>query len=297
MHRIALLIFTILISLISVGQELNCTVQVNAEQVETSERQVFQDMETTFSQFMSTRKWTNDDFLAQERINCNLIITINSMPSIGSFQATVQVQSARPIYNSNYESILLNFADREWDFEYVQSQPIEFTENSYLNNLSSLLAFYAYIIIGMDYDSFGELDGSEYFIQAQKIVDNAQPANRSGWSSFGNTRNRFWLAENFNNKQFESLRKGMYRYHRIALDQFGEKPNEARAEILEILRDIKKTKDLFQNSILIISFLDAKGDELVNIFSDGTLPQKRESFELLSKMDPTQTDRYKKILN
>ena len=292
-----LLIIVSLSSVAAFGQELNCNVQINAEKVQTSERQIFVDMETAFAQFMSTRKWTRDVFLPQERINCNIIITINAMPTIGSFSATVQVQSARPIYNSNYESILLNFADREWEFEYVQSQPIEFTENSFSNNLSSLLAYYAYIIIGLDYDAFGELSGAPYFQIAQNIVDNAQQANRVGWDSFGNTRNRFWLAENFNSKQYESVRRGFYKYHRVALDQYQAKPEEARKTILEVLRDAKRLKDRFPNSILLISFLDAKGPELVNIFSDGDLQTKREVFDLLTKMDPSKTDTYKAILN
>ena len=163
--------------------------------------------------------------------------------------------------------------------------------------MSSLLAYYAYIIIGLDYDAFGELSGAPYFQIAQNIVDNAQQANRVGWDSFGNTRNRFWLAENFNSKQYESVRRGFYKYHRVALDQYQAKPEEARKTILEVLRDAKRLKDRFPNSILLISFLDAKGPELVNIFSDGDLQTKREVFDLLTKMDPSKTDTYKAILN
>ncbi|MDH5365580.1 MAG: DUF4835 family protein [Cyclobacteriaceae bacterium] len=291
------IIAALLFSIFIYGQELNCNVQVNAEMIQTSEREVFRDMETAFSQFMSTRNWTNDVILPQERINCNIIITINTMPNIGSFSASVQIQSARPIYNSNYESIIFNFADREWDFEYVQSQPIEYTENNYINNLSSLLAYYAYIIIGLDYDSFGELSGAPYFQIAQNIVNNAQQANRTGWDSFGSTRNRYWLVENINRKQFENLRRGLYKYHRLALDQYEEKPEEARKEILLVLREMKRIKDRFPNSILVISFLDAKTTELINIFSEGSLQTRREVFNLLTQMDPSQTDAYKKILN
>lgn len=296
-YKNILTVAALLFSMSIYGQELNCNVQINAEQVQTSEREVFKDMETAFTQFMSTRKWTNEVVLPQERINCNLIITINSMPNIGSFSATVQIQSARPIYNSNYESIMFNFADREWDFEYVQSQPIEFTENNYINNLSSLLAYYAYIIIGLDYDSFGELSGAPYFLVAQNIVNNAQQANRTGWGSFGSTRNRYWLVENINSRQFESLRKGLYKYHRLALDQYEEKPEEARKEILSVLREIKRIKDRFPNSIFVITFLDAKINELINIFSEGNLQIRREVFNLLTQMDASQTDAYKRILN
>jgi len=279
------------------GQELNCNVVVNADQIQTTERGVFKDMETAFSQFMSTRKWTSDIFAAEERINCNMIITIDKMPSIGTFSATVQIQAARPIYNTNYESIIFNFADRDWQFEYVESQPLEFNENVFQNNLVSMMAYYAYVIIGMDYDSFGESDGSPYFQKAQDIVNNAQQSNRAGWDSFGSTRNRYWLVENLNNQQMIALRKGMYQYHRLGLDTYDSDKEKSRAMILETLKEMNKTKSRYPNSILIISFMDAKTDELINIFSEGNLQVRREAFDVLTKLDPTQTDKLKVIVN
>ncbi len=279
------------------GQELNCNVVVNADQVQTSERGVFTDMETALSQFMSTRKWTSDIFAPEERINSNIIITIDKMPSIGTFSATVQIQASRPIYGTNYESIIFNFADRDWQFEYVESQPLEFNENVFQNNLVSMLAYYAYIIIGMDYDSFGENGGTPYFRKAQNIVNNAQQSNRTGWDSFGSTRNRYWLAENLNNGQMAAMRKGMYQYHRLALDTYDSDQESSRATILENLKEMKKVKDRYPNAILIISFMDAKTDELINIFSKGSLQVRREAFDVLSKLDPTQTDKLKTIVN
>lgn len=298
MHkRLTIILITILLAGRVAAQELNCNVVVNADQIQTSERGVFEDMQTSISQFMSTRKWTNDVFSAEERINCNIIITIDKMPSIGSFNATVQVQSARPIYNTNYESILFNFADREWEFEYVESQPLEFNENTFISNLTSMLAFYAYVIIGLDYDSFGELAGTAYFQKARDIANNAQNSNRQGWDSFGNTRNRYWLIENLTNQQMNPVREGLFTYHRQALDIFEQNADNSRAKVLEVLREINKIKDRYPNSILLISFMDAKSDELVNIFSDGTLQVKREAFDLLTKLDPTKTDKFNKILN
>ena len=279
------------------AQELNCNVVVNADQIQTSERRVFKDMETALSQFMSTRKWTNDIFSPEERINCNIIITIDKMPSIGTFSATVQIQAARPIYNTNYESIIFNFADKDWQFEYVESQPLEFNENVFQNNLVSILAYYAYIIIGIDYDSFGETKGTPHFQKAQNIVNNAQQSNRAGWDSFGSTRNRYWLVENLNNQQMVALRKGMYNYHRLALDNYDSNQEKSRAEILKMLKEVKQIKDQYPTAILIISFMDAKTDELINIFSEGSLQVRREAFDVLSKLDPTQTDRFKVIVN
>jgi hypothetical protein len=301
MKLLHVLIFSISLSSFGLqkafGQELNCNVIVNADQIQTSERGVFKDMETAFSQFMSTRKWTSDIFGPEERINCNIIITIDKMPSIGTFSATVQIQAARPIYSTNYESIIFNFADRDWQFEYVESQPLEFNENVFQNNLTSMLGYYAYVIIGIDYDSFGESGGTDHFQKAQNIVNNAQQSNRAGWDSFGSTRNRYWLVENLNNQQMIDVRKGMYQYHRLGLDKYDTDKESSRTVILESLKEMQKVKDRYPNSILIISFMDAKTDELINIFSEGNLQVRREAFDVLSKLDPTQTDKFKTIVN
>ena len=287
----------LLTSLQVISQELNCRIRVNADQIQISDRRIFKDMEVAFAQFLNSRKWTNDNYSNEEKINCNLTFTIDQMPSIGVFSSTVQIQSARPIYNANYESIILNFADRDWQFEYTESQPLDYSENSFISNLTSMLAFYANIILGLDYDTFSELGGTPYYIIAQNIVTNAQASNRQGWESLGSTRNRFWLIENLTNRLMVDFRKGFYTYHRLALDTYLENKEASRRQILNVLREIKKVNDVNPNQILIISFLDAKSDELVNIFSDGSLPVKREAFQLLTELDPTKMDKYNKIIS
>lgn len=278
------------------AQELNCRVTINADQVQSSDRRVFEDMENAFSQFLNDQKWTDDQFESFERIKCNLIITLQDPKSIGNYEATVQVQSARPVYNSNYESILLNFADRDWQFEYVESQPLNFNINTFNSNLTSMLAFYAYLIIGMDYDSFSELGGSPHFQKALTVVNNAQQANRPGWNALGSTRNRYWLIENLTNPQMQDIRKGIYKYHRLALDTYEEDRDKSRQQILEALKSIKKIRDIYPSSILVISFLDAKADELINIFSEGNIQVRREAFDILSAMDPSKRSEYEKII-
>ncbi len=279
------------------AQELNCQVRVNADQVQTTERRIFEDMEIAFAQFMNSRKWTSDNYENHEKINCNLTFTIDAQPTIGSFRATVQVQSARPVYNTNYESILLNFADRDWQFEYTESQPLDFNENSFLSNLTSMMAFYAYIIIGLDYDSFSDLGGSPYFARAQNIVTNAQTASRPGWTPLeNNNRNRFWLLENLTNRQMIDVRKGLYTYHRLALDKLLENQDESRKQILEVLKSVKKADDINPSQILVISFLDAKADELVNIFSEGNMQVRREAYNILVQVDPTKKSKYDQII-
>lgn len=269
------------------AQELNFNVKVNAARVQISDKNIFLDMEKAFAQFLNTRKWTNDVFASKERINCNLVINIDEMPSIGNFKATVQVQAARPVYDSNYQTLLLNFADRDWVFEYVQSQPLDFSDNNFTNNLTAMLGFYSYIILGLDYDSFEKLKGNPYFEKAFNIVTNAQQSNFPGWKQFDSNRNRYWLAENLVNQQVLPLREAIYLYHRQGMDTFSKSPEDARKNILEALKNIRKVNQVKPNTIAIIAFFDAKTDEIINIFSEGDMQVRREAYTILSALDPT----------
>lgn len=296
--RYLMLVLSLLLMLqIGHAQELNCLVTINpGPRVQISDMNVFKDMKNAFQQFMNTRKWTTDNYRSHEKIACSILININEMPSIGIFSASVQIQSARPVYNTNYSSLLLNFADRDWDFEYVESQPLEFNDNAYTSNLTSMLAFYAYIILGMDYDSFSELGGTPYFQRAQTVVINAQSANREGWQALGGNRNRYWLSENLLNGQLTDLRKAMYAYHRLGMDTFDKTPDQSREVILKCLKDVKKVRDINPSSLLVISFFDAKAKELSNIFSDGNLQIRRQAFDLITAMDPINKGSYGKII-
>lgn len=278
------------------AQELKCTVTINASQVQTSDQSIFKEMKTSIEQFMNTRKWSNDAFKVHEKINCNMLITITKMPSIGRFEASVQVQSARPIFNTNYPSLLFNFADRDWAFEYIESMQMEYNDNTYMNNLTSMLALYAYVMLGLDYDSFSELGGTPFFQRALNVVQNAQQAGRPGWQSLDSNRSRYWLVENLNNPQLVDLRKAIYTYHRLGLDTFEKDPEKSRAVILKGLRDIKKLRDVNPNAILIISFFDAKGKELANIFSDGNIQLRREAYDIITSIDPSNRTTYEKII-
>ena len=288
----------------SSAQELNANVVVNlSPQVQTSERAVFRDMETAFAQFLNNRKWTNDNFNIEERIDCNLVISIEKMNSVSSFEAAVQIQSARPIYNTSYESILLNmaqnYADNNWDFDYVASQPLEFNENSLQNNITAILAYYAYIIIGIDYDSFSKFGGTQYFEKARNIANIAdQQFGGSGWKQFVTPpRNRYWLAENLNNPQLQSAREAIYDYHRLGLDAFDQSPDESRKSVLESLKKIQTAFQANPNAYVITLFLFAKSDELVNIFSQGDLVVRREAYNILAQLQPTKTAEFQKILS
>ncbi len=295
MHKIILLIFLGL-PFSTLAQELNCAVSINATQIQTSDAGIFKDMENAIEQFMNGRKWTNDTYKTHEKIVCNFLITITKMPAIGSFSASVQVQSARPVYNSTCTSLLFNFADREWEFEYIESMPLEYNDNTFTSNLTSMLAYYAYLMIGLDYDSFSELGGTPYFQRALAVVNNAQQSNLPGWQAIGSNRNRYWMVENLNNPQMTDLRKAIYNYHRLGLDTFETNPDESRQVILNGLREIKKVRDVNPNSILVVSFFDAKGKEIANIFSDGNIQVRRQAYDIVTAIDPSNRTTYEKMI-
>src|SRR5687768_4813466 len=297
MLKYAIIILLFVFYYPSLAQELSCNVTINATQITTSDRGIFRDMETAIEQFLNSRKWSNDAYKIHEKINCNMLITITKMPAIGSFSATVQIQAARPVYNTNYSSLIFNFADRDWEFEYIESLPLEYNDNTYTSNLTSMLALYAYIILGIDADTFSELGGTTLFQRAMTVVNNAQQSARPGWQSIGsNNRSRYWIVENYNNPQMVDLRKSVYSYHRLALDTFDQDPDKSRKIILDGLKDVKKVRDINPNAILVVSFLDAKSKELANIFSSGNIQIRREAYDIVIAIDPSNVSTYDKMI-
>lgn len=299
-------IFSILLVFIcvaggSAAQELDCRVIVNAERAQTTEREIFRDMENAFAQFLNERKWTNDYFEPREKIRCQLIIGIDAVNSTTNFSATVQVQSVRPVFNTNLETSLLtltqNYADKDWQFEYSESQPLDFNENVFTSSITSILAYYAYVIIGMDYDSFSSLGGNPYFERAMNIAMTAQQTNRPGWQQFVSPqRNRYWLVENLMNPQLRPVREAIYEYHRLSLDTFMQDADESRETAFEVLKKIQKANSTRPNSFIVTLFFYSKSSEIANMFSDGDLGVRREVYTLLTQLDPTNTDKYKKII-
>jgi hypothetical protein len=295
MHRI--LLFACLILNGSLwAQELNCKVTINADQIQTSDRSVFKDMERSIAAFLNSRKWTNDTYKTYEKINCGIFLNISRMPSIGAFVANAQITAARPIYGTNYETVLLNFADRDFEFEYIESQPMEYNDNNYINNLTSMLAFYAYTILAVDYDSFSEMGGNPYVQKMLLVMNNAQSSNRPGWVLSSNPRSRYFLLESMNNSQQADIRKGMYKYHRLALDTYAKNPTESQDQILDVLKSIKKVWGVYPTSVLVSSFFDAKYNELANVFREASPNTKREAYDLLTSIDPKRTV-YQKIIS
>lgn len=292
--------FTLALALSSAllsAQELQFTVSINAEVVQTTERAIFTEMENAFQSFLNDTEWTSDPFRNNEKIKGNLFLTITDQPQIGRFTANAQIQVLRPVYGSNYETLLLNFADRDFDYNYTQSQPLRYNESVYTDNITGMLAFYAYVALGLDYDSFSPMGGNPHYEKAQNIVNIAQNSGATGWGQFQSRRNRYWLIENlFINKQFEPLREAFYTYHRQVMDKFTDDPESARAQVLELLKSLQEVNRVLPNSIGIISFLDAKNEEIVNIFKQGDIGVRRNVYNELLKLDPSRRSKYQQIV-
>jgi hypothetical protein len=286
------------LSFVANAQELNCNVNIDNSNVQltAADKTLLNDLKIQITNFMNNRKWTNDAYNPEERIKCNIFITIKEVPAFGSFVATASIQSSRPIYGSMYESTLLNFFDKNFNFTFRPSEPFDFNENTFFSNLTSMLGFYAYVIIGMDFDSFSKLGGTPHFERARNIANVAQN-EEAGWTQNESTNNRYWLIENLNNQQMMPLREGLYTYHRIALDNFINDPEAGRKEILGMLTKVKQVTQFNPYSILVKSFFLAKVSELVKIFSEANSQMRPSAVELLQQLDPLNSEKYNQITN
>jgi hypothetical protein len=301
MKKIIFLTVACLFSLLTYGQELRCNIQIITSKIPGTNKQIFQTMQAAITEFMNNTAWTNYKFSNNERIQCNLLFNLTDMIGNDQFKGTLNIQSQRPVFNSSYNTVLLNYVDNDVDFRYVEYQPLEFSETSYISGLTSLLAYYANIILAMNFDSFGLQSGTEFFQRAEKIVNNAQNATEQGWKASESTsrRNRYWLVNNILNNDFSPIREFIYDYHRKGLDLMYEKTIEARSEIaqsLVLLQDVYRNRpDPFMYFLQVV--LDAKSDEFVNIFKEGTDDEKRRVLAILNQIDPTHKEKYSAINN
>ena len=284
---------------IIVAQELKCNIQINTQQIQGTNKKVYQTLQTALTEFMNNRSWTNHTYTVNERIECNILINITEQTSADEFQGTLQVQSRRPTYNSSYTTIMLNTLDQNFNFRYVEFESLDLNENSHISNLCDVMAYYAYIILGLDYDSFSLEGGTEFFTKAEKIVSNAQGSSDVGWKPFDakNNKNRYWLVKNILDHQYEPLREFIYKYHRLGLDLMSTKPNDGRTEIGEDLLLLQKVYRNKPDPFLYFYHVlfDAKSDEFVNVFTEGTSDEKNRAFQTLNEIDNANAAKYKKI--
>lgn len=300
MKRLFLVSIAFLFAFSLRSQELRCNIQITSLQVPGSNKQVFQTLQGAINEFINGRAWTNYKFATNERIECSMLINIQDLTN-DQFKGTLQIQVRRPVYNASFNTVLFNYIDNDLDFKYVEFQPLEFSETAHLSNLTSLLAFYANIILGLDFDSYGLRSGTEFFQKAEKIVTNAQNANEKGWRAGESTsrRNRYWLINNILNEEYAPVREFVYKYHRLGLDLMYDKLVEARifvAESLVLLQDLHRGRpDPFMHFLQVI--LDAKSDEFVSIFQGSMDDEKRRVMAVLNQIDPTHGDKYRKIMS
>ena len=296
MHKIGFILLATCFSFFGKAQELNCNVQVVGEAVSNVDKAVFEAMQTSIFEFMNNRKWTTEVYASEERIECSILINITSAPSTSDFKGTMSIQSRRPVFKTSYNTPVINHQDNDIRFQYVQFQSLEYSEATYISELTSLLAFYAYMIIGMDGDSFEEYGGEKYLQRAQQIVNNAQSSKIKGWKAYEGTANRYWMIENYlNNPQFKPLRVCMYKYHRLGMDVMTENLEEGRAKITEGLQGLKAVHRVKPNSFNVKFFFNAKNVEIVNIYSQAFPDQKAKIINLLNQVDPGNTSKYEQI--
>ena len=296
MKRIWLLIIFCFVSQYIWAQELRCNISISSTKIQGANKTVFETMQSDLYEFMNNRKWTEHQYNQDERIECSFFISLEEQISSDEFKGSIQVQVRRPIFNSSYETVLLNIKDNDFHAKYVEYQTLEFNETSNKDNLTNILAYYAYIILGMDYDSFSPEGGTEFFQKAQAIVNISQNAREKGWKAFESERNRYWLIENILNKAYSGFRSCTYQYHRQGMDIMSDKAPEGRAVIAESLKTIQKVFRSRPSLYILQIFFDAKSDELVNIFSKSFPDERNRVSVLLNECDPSNGSKYEKIL-
>lgn len=290
------LIFLLCFNTTVKAQELNCQITINSDQIQgTTEKQIFEQLEKTIFEFMNNTRWTKDVFAPQERIDCSFFITIKQKISNDQYAGSIQVQCRRPVYKSSMYTQLFNCEDDNFYFTYQQFSQLDFNINTFQNNLTSVLAYYAYVVIAMDYDSFSPLGGTEYWQKAMLIVQNAQSAAEPGWKSNQSNRNRYWLVENTLQPLFKGLRDCIYDYSRKGLDVMHQNVEEGRAAVLASLELIKPVYNARPANYNIQLFFNAKADELVNIFKSAPPEDKNKALEILMLLDPANSNKYAKI--
>jgi len=292
------LLFTIL-SIFAIGtlvaQELNVNVTVNTPKLQTADPALFTNLQTAISEFYANARWTNDDYLTEERINVNINITISEEKSIRDFNGEMTIQATRPVFGSDYEAVILNHVDKDFNFTFEQFQPVQYTSNSFNDNLTSMLAFYAYVIIGLDADTFSALGGDKHFQSAQEIVNLVPQSVASsvrGWRSVDNPRNRYWMIENLLTPRIQPMRQAMYDYHRLGLDQMGKEPDLARVFIIDAMEKIAGVDRNYPNSMIIQMFAVSKATEVISIFMEGNQEQKKKAADIMIRFDASNARKF-----
>lgn len=278
-------------------QELNAVLTINSDKVQGSNKQVFNTLQTALAEFINAKKWTTATFAQNERIDCNFTIIVNSLEN-NLFSCEIQVQARRPVYNSTYTTTIFNFRDTEFDFEYTEFEPLEYNENTLNSNLTAVIIYYIYMILGFDFDSFSPNGGQQFFQQAQQIVTLAQSEpSWNGWTAFANRRNRHALATALTENQGDGFHTMWYNYHRKGLDEMAANADRGRTNLISSLSALRELKNARPTSVLLQLFSDCKLDETVAVYSKATTQEKQEGYKLFSELYPAVSSRYGSLKN
>jgi hypothetical protein len=305
--KILIFLFTFLLNFfvfVATAQELNARVTVNSSRVgNTVNKNTFQTLQNALNSFLNNRKWTTDNFQAVEKIDCNFLLNLQPTNEANVYSASLTIQAARPVLNATYLSPLLNYQDEDISFKYIEFQQLEFNDNRVTgsdpqaSNLTAIFAYYAYLIIAFDYDSYALKGGATYFQKAQNVINNAPEARGiSGWKAFDGVRNRYWLVENMLNSRYSIIHDVYYNYYRLSLDKMYEDENIARGEMLNVLNLLNTFNSDNPNTMINQFFFQGKATELIKIFSKSQPQDKIRASEILQKIDLTNTARYKNEL-
>lgn len=299
-YGITILMLTVLATLVTTNlqaQELEAKVVINSQKIQGTSKEVFKTLETALTEFLNTRKWTNQQYSLQERIACSFNITVNQYSNDGSFVCDIMVQSSRPIFNSTYNTTVFNFKDTDFAFNYKEFDQLEFKEDIIDNNLTAVLAYYALLIIGLDMDTFAPQGGTEILQRVTNIVNNAEMLNATGWKAFDSDRNRHAIINDYMDGGMAPLRQLMYDYYRKGLDEMVTNAERGRTNITTALAKLKEAKENKPLSALPVIWTDIKKDELVNIYSKGSQKEKEEISTMMSNINPSQSTSWNKIKN
>lgn len=281
----------------AMAQDLNARVQILSPQVQNTNKRALDVLQNAISDFLNNRTWSANEVLPQERIDCSFVITINSWDGSSNFTAQAQIISTRPVYNTSYNSPVLSISDNNFNFSYTEGQLMDYSDQQYMGNLTSLLAYYAYIIVGLDADTFSLNGGTPFYAAAQNIVNYSQNTGFSGWRSMEGTNNRFWLVNNLQDRRYQPIRDFLYSFYLNGLDQMTDGAQEARKAVLDLLPLLQKVDRLAQGAVFNHVFFSAKSDELVGICS-GLGPQERmQAYNILAEVDPANANKYESLRN
>ncbi|MBD5234020.1 MAG: DUF4835 family protein [Bacteroidales bacterium] len=289
-----LLLISSALALPTAAQELNCTVTVNADQVEGTNKQVFETLQQAMNDYMNTTTFTNAQFAANEKIECRLFFTISEY-SDDTFKGDLQIQSLRPVYNSSYTTTLINFRDAKMEFTYRENEPLVFTVNNFESQLTAILNFYAYLILAVDFDSFSPRGGDPWFERLSMIVQQAQSSGETGWKAFEDTKNRSAVLSTYTDPATQGIRDMNYKYHRQGLDNMSVSVDKGRAAVTESLAEIEKVYKVAPMSVALSMFKDAKFDELVNIYSKAPQEEREKVYRMLEPIYPAEQQRLEQI--